>query len=261
MISIRKDFVALIGNQSGYGSCLLADNPGRGQGHTPTRMRVRRLDAVEVIVGLPPFADPLSRRFIKPAFVVLLDPPVVDLSLDGFVNLLLDLLNFLRYLFSSADEMDRCPGEKGANGTEIRPINITAEDSSFERNASSAAEGIPDPWDVTEPALSQFLNQFLEAIRLRSKMGVDFLPCLFRWTFDLLRSHAIGEFFVVTHPVEGPALHMFPVFPARRFLPLPFVVLSGEIEFPFRFGGVLINLGCGDISPAASSKDPPRPWS
>src|SRR3972149_6749959 len=56
-----EGFSGLNGNKFGYGSCFLADNPGRGQRNTPAGVGVSSLYAVQVIVGFAPFVNPLSR--------------------------------------------------------------------------------------------------------------------------------------------------------------------------------------------------------
>jgi len=107
----------------------------------------------------------------------------------------------------------------------------------------------PTRGGVAEASPTQFIDQFRETVRLRFQVGINGLPGRFRGAVDLFRAHAIGEFLVVTHPIEGPPLHVYAVFPACRLLPLPFIVFVGEIEFLFRIGGMLIDLRCGNISP------------
>jgi len=145
--------------------------------------------------------------------------------------------------------VDGGPGQERPHGVQIRPVDIAAHDRGLEGDASPAAEGIADAGRVAEAKPAQRVDQFGQAVRLRSQVGVDLLPGRIRGADDLFRTLAPGEFSVVAHPVKGPPLHVRPVIPGCRSLPLPFVRFPGEVEFPFRLGGKLTDLGGGNIRP------------
>jgi len=244
-----EGFGCLFRDQAGNGPRLLADDPGGGEWHPPAGCGVGRLDAVEVIVGLPTLAFDFARGLVLPALVVPFDSPRLDLAACRLVNLLLGLLNLFRRFRAAANEVDGGPGQKRADRVQVRAVNVATQNRGLEGDAAAAAEGVADAGSVAEAPLAQFMDQFREAVRLRSQMRVDRLPGRLRGAGDLFGAHAIGKLPVVAHAVEGPVLHVFPIFPGRRPLPLPFSILADEIELPFRLCGEFIDIGGGDVPP------------
>ena len=140
----------LIGPELGNTTGFFANHPGRRQGHAPAALRAYHLVAIQVGISTP-------------ATLVVLNAPGGDLPVYSFINFLLCLAHLLSNLWSTTNNMQRCPSQQSRYWIEVRAISLAAYTRRLEWYAAAATEGIPHPGNMTKLPLAQLLHQLGQA--------------------------------------------------------------------------------------------------
>jgi len=121
--------------------------------------------------------------------------PFDHLLVHGREDFLLRLLNLVRDLLATTNNVQRRPGQERGHGTEVRTVRFAAQSCCLKWNRAGAAERITHPWSMAKPPPAQFFHQFRQARCMSTHMSVDLLPRLGRRASDLLRPAAVLQLF------------------------------------------------------------------